>query len=56
MVIYQKDSGQFIQGLPARDMSMAEWQSYPKELRDLGLSCGAYKLPEKQAAKVAAGE
>jgi len=32
----------FVQGLPARDMDFAEWESYPEELRQVGLDAGVY--------------
>lgn len=34
--------GDFIQGLPARDMSLEEWTSYPEDLLAAALAAGLY--------------
>ncbi len=41
-VIY-KGSG-FILGLPARDMTLDEWRSYPKELIEAALKAGLFQI------------
>lgn len=49
MVKY-KNNG-FLQGLPARDMTMNEWESMPKELQTLGLDLGLYEIEKPKYKK-----
>jgi len=37
-------AGDYIIGLPTRDIDKKEWESYPKELTDAALKSGLYKL------------
>jgi hypothetical protein len=52
-VIFQKNKG-FWQGLPARDLTAAEWDEVSPENQKVILESGIYKLvdskPEKKAA------
>jgi len=48
--IYKKDKGYLI-GLPARDMSEAEWKSYPEPLTKAALKLGMYQLDKKNEVK-----
>jgi hypothetical protein len=34
----------FIQGIPARDMDLGEWEAYPEALREAALDCGIYLM------------
>lgn len=48
--IYDSDKGYLI-GLPARDMSEAEWKTYPTELTKAALKLGLYRLDKKSEVK-----
>jgi len=48
--IYKPEKGYLI-GLPARDMSEAEWKSYPEELTKAALKMGMYQLDKKNEVK-----
>jgi len=48
--IYNPEKGYLI-GLPARDMSEAEWKTYPDELTKPALKMGMYKLDKKSEVK-----
>ena len=39
--------GDFLAGLPARDMSGAEWLDYPADLRQSALDLGLYQVAEE---------
>ena len=39
--------GDFLAGLPARDMSGAEWLDYPADLRKHALDPGLYQVAEE---------
>lgn len=39
--------GAYLLGLPARDMSLEEWQSYPESQRKLALELGLYDEREE---------
>lgn len=41
----------FLQGVPARDISLVEWDSLPKELTTLALDLGLYELPKGKKEK-----
>jgi hypothetical protein len=43
---YDKTKGYLI-GLPARDMTVTEWKTYPEELTKAALKLGLYKLDTK---------
>lgn len=36
--------GEFVQGVPARDMTREEWEALPEELRVIALELGIYEL------------
>ncbi len=44
-VVKYVGNGAFFSGLPARDMTLEEWESYPEELRSAALSADLYLLP-----------
>lgn len=48
---YKPENGYLI-GLPARDMSEAEWKSYPGELTKIALKMGMYELDKKKDTEV----
>ena len=37
-------AGDYIIGLPTRDIDKKEWENYPKELTDTALKSGLYEL------------
>ena len=37
----------FIQGVPARDLSLDEWETLDKDTQKLALESGLYKLADK---------
>jgi len=39
-------NGKFIIGLPAADMTVEKWESYPLELRNIAIANGLYILGE----------
>lgn len=41
----------YLSGIPARDMTMAEWMKIPKELRELGLEIGLYTIQREEGEK-----
>lgn len=45
--IYQPKAGILI-GLPAKDMTDAEWQKYPKGLRKTALDLGMFEIDSPQ--------
>lgn len=50
-VKYKGDAakGEFITGVPARDMDRERWERIPERLRKFALSTGFYELVAKQA-------
>ena len=40
-------NGDYLPGIPARDMTMKEWRAYPKEKRDTAVNLGLYEAPKK---------
>lgn len=48
--IYQQGKGHMI-GLPARDMTEEEWNSYPDELTKPALKLGLYILDQPKTKK-----
>jgi len=52
MIRYTAKAGEFIGGLPACDLTDAEWASLPEELRALALALGLYQAdqPEPEPA------
>lgn len=42
----------FVQGIPARDLTQEEWDALPEELKDLAVSSGIYKIENKPASKM----
>jgi len=42
----------FIQGIPARDLTQEEWDALPDEVKELAVSSGVYKVESKPAPKV----
>lgn len=49
-VVYSGD-GKYIPGVPSRDMSVAEWRSLPKELRDMAIKAGTHKITKQLEGK-----
>ncbi len=43
----------FIEGIPARDLSMEEWAAIPEGLRDMAIDTGVYTLggPKRKSPK-----
>ena len=35
---------EYLTGLPARDMTLAEWETYPDDLRAQGIALGLYEI------------
>lgn len=48
-VIYK--GGGYIIGLPARNMTLEEWRSYPKELIAAAIKAGLYQIAETKEVK-----
>jgi len=42
--------GDFLAGLPARDMSGAEWLDYPADLRQSALDLGLYQVASEEVS------
>ena len=42
---------EFIQGIPARDLTPDEWVALPKELQETALKSGVYEMPKKSVSK-----
>lgn len=42
--VFYVGNGSYLVGLPAINMSMKEWNQYPKKLRDKGLGLDLYKV------------
>ena len=42
--------GDFLAGLPARDMSGAEWLDYPADLRQSALDLGLYQVVNEEVS------
>lgn len=49
--IYNPEKG-YLAGLPARDMSAEEWESYPSELTRAALKMGMFQLDKKKDTEV----
>ena len=47
--IYQ--GGGYFAGLPARDIAVEEWKTFPKELTTAALKAGLYKLEKEKQEK-----
>lgn len=48
-MIKYKGNGNYIQGVPARDLSMDEWNSLSKELQEAAMKSGLYEMPKLKA-------
>jgi hypothetical protein len=52
-VIYNSGRG-FVSGIPARDLTMDEWEALSKELQEIAINSGVYKMsgvPAKETKK-----
>lgn len=47
-VIYT-GNGDYMIGLPARDMSVEEWEAYPEELTNSAIEQGLYKIVKNKS-------
>lgn len=45
---------EYLTGLPARDMTLAEWETYPEDLRAQALSLGLYEIQEAETPEESA--
>lgn len=54
--VHFKGGLEYLTGLPARDMTLAEWETYPDDLRAQALSLGLYELIEPEGTPVKEGE
>ncbi len=50
-VVRYVGDGKFLHGVPARDMSMDEWNALDENLRVLALKLGLYQLPKGEKPK-----
>lgn len=48
LVVHFTGGLEYLTGLPARDMTLAEWESYPDDLRAQGLTLGLYEILEPE--------
>ena len=54
VVKFKGHGGLFIAGIPARDMTLGEWQEVSAELREKALQIGLYEVMEVNADEVSA--
>jgi len=48
--------GGFLHGIPARDLTVDEWQALSDEQRETAVASGLYQEPEKPAKKEKRGK
>lgn len=47
-IVKYTGNGDYLVGIPARDMSLEEWQALSEEQRALGLKLNLYKLADEK--------
>ncbi len=47
--------GEWLPGVPARDMDRPEWEALPEEKRALGLQLGLYEIVPEEDAETSFG-
>lgn len=52
-LIFIGKSGQYIAGVPARDLSSAEYKALPLELQELATRSGLYRIDKEKTEKPA---
>ena len=45
----------FLPGLPARDLPLSEWETYPEDVRAAGVALGLYRVPDGAAGPTERG-